>query len=287
MVYLALLTAGLASGFLAGLLGIGGGFVVVPLLMVLLPAVGIDPGLVPKVAVATSLAAMVPTACSAVYAQHRRGTLDIQWVRRLAPGAATGAAVGSQLAAAVSGRWVAIIFAAYAGYFALKMLRNPSVVVAPTGLAARIIAALPAPLAGALIGAFSALAGVGGASLTVPYLLLAGVEMKRAVAMASAVGLAIALPGAVGYASASLGASASGSSFLIGLVHWPVALTLAASAVAMAPRGVAISHALPIKHLKRAFGAVLLVTCAVTLTRSIDVIDGVDHVVALAAVKLR
>jgi uncharacterized membrane protein YfcA len=287
MVYLALLTAGLASGFLAGLLGIGGGFVVVPVLMVLLPAVGIDPGLVPKVAVATSLAAMVPTACSAVYAQHRRGTLDTQWLKRLAPGAALGAAVGSQLAAAVSGRWVAIIFAAYAGYFALKMLSNPTVVVAPTGRAARAIVALPTPLAGALIGAFSALAGVGGASLTVPYLLLAGVELKRAVAMASAVGLAIALPGAVGYASASLGTWASGSSSLIGLVHWPVALTLAASAVAMAPRGVAVSHALPVRHLKRAFGAVLLVICAVTLTRSVDVTDGFDHVVSLAAVKAR
>jgi uncharacterized membrane protein YfcA len=287
MVYFALLTAGLASGFLAGLLGIGGGFVVVPVLMVLLPAVGIDPGLVPKVAVATSLAAMVPTACSAVYAQHRRGILDTRWLRRLAPGAAIGAAVGSQLAAAVSGPWVAIIFAAYAGYFALKMLRNPTVVVAPAGLAACTIVALPAPLAGALIGTFSALAGVGGASLTVPYLLLAGVEIKRAVALASAVGLAIALPGAVGYASASLGTSAPGSSLLIGLVHWPVALTLAASAVAMAPRGVAVSHALPMQHLKRAFGAVLLVTCAVTLAKAVDSIDGFDHVVALAALKIR
>jgi uncharacterized membrane protein YfcA len=105
----------------------------------------------------------------------------------LAPGAAIGAALGSQLAAAVSGRGVAIIFAAYAGYFALKMLRNPAVAVAPTGLAARTILVLPAPVAGALIGTFAALAGVGGASRILP--LLAGVEIKRAVALASAVGL--------------------------------------------------------------------------------------------------
>ena len=76
-VYLALLFAGVASGFLAGLLGIGGGFVMVPVLILLLPVLGLDPGLVPKVAVATSLAAMVPIACSAVFAQYRRGALDI------------------------------------------------------------------------------------------------------------------------------------------------------------------------------------------------------------------
>ena len=85
-VYLALLLAGVASGFLAGLLGIGGGFVMVPVLILLLPMLGIDPGVVAKVAVATSLAAMIPTACSAVVAQYRRGTLDVLgcggWLRQ-------------------------------------------------------------------------------------------------------------------------------------------------------------------------------------------------------------
>lgn len=287
MVYLALLAAGVASGFLAGLLGIGGGFVVVPLLLALLPALGIEPGLVPKVAVATSLAAMVPTACSAVAAQHRRGALDVRWVRRLAPTAVIGAAAGSQLAAAVSGRWVAIIFAAYAGYFALKMLRDPEVAVASPLPASRTVRALPAPLAGALIGAFSAVAGVGGASLTVPYLMLAGVEIKRSVALASAIGLAIALAGAAGYASAPAIASAANSKVLIGLVHWPAAVLLALTAAVMAPRGVAVAHALPVRQLKRAFGAVLVITCAVTLAKVVTTADGFDRVVTLAALKVR
>ena len=114
-VYLALLLAGVASGFLAGLLGIGGGFVMVPVLILLLPMLGIDPGVVAKVAVATSLAAMIPTACSAVVAQYRRGTLDVVWVRRLAPAAAIGATIGSQVAAAANGRWVAMVFARLIG----------------------------------------------------------------------------------------------------------------------------------------------------------------------------
>jgi len=128
MVYLALLLAGIASGFMAGLLGIGGGFVMVPVLILLLPMLGIDPGLVPKIAVATSLAAMVPTACSAVFAQYRRGALDLQWVRRLTPAAALGAVIGAQVAAAVNGRWVAMVFVIYTASIALKMARARRVV---------------------------------------------------------------------------------------------------------------------------------------------------------------
>ena len=134
MVYAQLLLAGLVGGFLAGLLGIGGGFVVVPALFLLLLVLGIGPEIVPKVAVATSLAAMVPTALSATFAQYRRGALDSTWVWRLVPGAAVGAAIGSQIAAMLSGPWVAVIFAVDSGYFALKMLRDRP--LSPTARAA-------------------------------------------------------------------------------------------------------------------------------------------------------
>jgi uncharacterized membrane protein YfcA len=275
MVYLALLVAGVASGFLAGLLGIGGGFVVVPVLFLLLPALGVDPGLVPKVAVATSLAAMVPTACSAVFAQHRRGMLDLDWVRRLAPGAAIGAVIGSQLTAAASGRWVAIVFAAYTGYFALRMMRGCQSAPRPPGRIARAVAVVPVPVVGALIGAISAAAGVGGATLTVPFVTSARVDMKRAVAVSSATGLAIAIAGAAGFASA---AATNPSAGLTGLVHWPAALALAASATLMAPRGVAAAHHLPVRQLKRAFGALLIATCAATVLKAVDVPERFDYV---------
>ncbi|HKO66655.1 MAG TPA: sulfite exporter TauE/SafE family protein [Burkholderiaceae bacterium] len=279
--YLVLVLAGVLSGFLAGLLGIGGGLVMVPVLMLMLPAVGIDPAIVPKVAVATSLAAMIPTACSAVLAQYRRGALDTRWVRRLGPAAAVGAVIGSQLAAAASGRWVAIGFAVYAGWLALRVVRGAPVNSNVTGCAARAVSALPAPAIGALIGAFASIAGVGGASLTVPYLLAAGVEMKRAVAVSSAVGLAIALAGGASFATASAAMLSTSSSELVGLVHFPAALMIAVSAALLAPPGVSAAHRISVVHLKRAFAAVLIAASAVTLTKATDAIGMIHYAASI------
>jgi uncharacterized membrane protein YfcA len=287
MTYFELCLAGVVGGFLAGLLGIGGGFIVVPALMFLLPALGVDPGLVPKVAVATSLAAMIPTASSAVFAQYRRSNLDLAWVRRLMPVVAIGAALGSQVAAATTGPWVAAIFASYTGYFAVRMLRDLPLQSQQPGLLARAVRAAPVPLVSALIGLVSALAGVGGASLTVPYLLLLGVEMKRAVALASAVGLTIALAGSLGFASDTL-ATPPGPHGFAGWIHWPAALALAATATIMAPRGVAVADRLPVRHLKRAFGALCLVACVATLVRQAELPSAVlDSTVAAVSTAMR
>lgn len=276
MAYVELLLAGVATGFLAGLLGIGGGFVAVPVLILVLPTFGIEADLVPKVAVATSLAAMIPTACSAVIAQYRSHNLDLAWLRRIAPAAAIGAAVGTQVAAVVSGPWIAVIFAAYTGYFAMKMLRDRPLRGDRNGRFGRCLAALPASAVGALIGTFSALAGVGGASLTIPYLLFLGVGMKPAVAVASGVGLAIALAGTTGFASAALAQPAAAGS-LAGLIHWPAALLLAATAVMMAPRGVAAASRLPVRQLKRAFGAVLVAACLATVGKQFPVGAAIEY----------
>ncbi len=267
MVYLELLVAGLASGFLAGLLGIGGGFVVVPVLMLLLPQFGIDADIAPKVAVATSLAAMVPTALSALLTQYRRGFLDTRWVVRLAPAAAAGAIVGAQWAQHIHGAWIAGFFAMYAGYFALKLLRNPVAGAEQPDRLTLMIRRVQPSWIGLGIGSLSALAGVGGASLTVPYLLLGEVDMRRAVAVSSAVGLVIAAAGALSFGFVVGSDTVAADRTLVGLVCWPAALTIAFSAIFMAPRGVAASHRLPVPHLKRAFGGVLLAVCATTLIK--------------------
>lgn len=268
MVYAELMGAGLLAGFLAGLLGIGGGFVVVPVLLLLLPAFGIPTVLLPKVAVATSLAAMVPTAASAVFAQYKRGALDIAWIKRIAPGACVGSAVGALLAASVTGIWVAIIFAGYAGYFSVRMMLDRPAVAKGRGRLAAAVAGCPSAVIGALIGGFSAIAGVGGASLTVPYLLSKQVEMKRAVAAASATGLGIALIGALSFAFAAADSELTqGSPMLVGLICWPATLILSVCSIFMAPRGVAVSHKLPVRQLKRAFGVVLMAACVMTLMK--------------------
>ena len=264
MVYFELLVAGLASGFLAGLLGIGGGFVIVPVLMLLLPQFDIAADMVPTIAVATSLAAMVPTALSALLTQYRRGFLDTSWVAKLAPGAAAGALIGAQLAQHIHGTWIAAFFAMYAGFFSLKMLRNPAVDCEQSGRP-KLIRRVKPPCIGLGIGSLSALAGVGGASLTVPYLLLANVDIRRAVAVSSAVGLAVAAAGALSFAVGA--GTVAADKTLIGWVCWPAALTIAFSAILMAPHGVAASHRLPAPLLKRAFGGVLLAVCAATLVK--------------------
>ena len=125
---------------------------------------------------------MVPTAVSAVFAQYRKQALHFEWVRLLAPGVAFGSALGSKLAGAVSGPWIAVIFGAYASFFALKLIsqgkRTTTPAQAKSPVACRI-SALPQWSVGVFIGGFSSLAGVGGASLVVPYLLSRDAGMRH------------------------------------------------------------------------------------------------------------
>lgn len=257
MIYVLLRACGACSGFLAGLLGIGGGFVVVPVLHVLLPHLHVDPALVPTVSVATSLAAMVPTALSAVVAQHRKRTLRVEWVRLLGPGVAFGSALGSAGATSINGVWITAIFVLYAGLFAFRLLsERPAEHAAATR--PHWIAALPQWSVGLFIGSFSALAGVGGASLVVPYLMMREAELRQAAAAASAVGLVSALVGAAGF-GLSTAARSVDQSGLIGFVCWPAALTIGVAAIVLAPVGVMASHRMPIARLRQGFAALLLV----------------------------
>ncbi len=280
MIYLLLVTCGALSGFLAGLLGIGGGFVVVPILQLLLPRLGVDPALVPVVAVATSLAAMVPTAASAVFAQHRRRALRAEWVRLLAPGVALGSAVGSLGAASIGGAWITLCFAVYAAAFSLKLLlqRAPAAADFPAvpTRAGRLVLALPQWSVGLFIGGFASLAGVGGASLVMSYLMSRRAELHQATAATSAVGLVIALVGATGFGAAGFGVPgftaapavlANPPSGLVGFVFWPAAAAIGAAAIVLAPIGVAAAHRLPVCTLRQSFAVLLLALAAVALTR--------------------
>lgn len=258
MSYLILLAVGLASGFLSGLLGIGGGLVVVPALMFLLPSMGVETDVVAKVAIATSLAAMIPTAISTVRAQYKSGQLDLDTVKLMAPMAAVGAVGGAFLLGAISSLMVTVIFAGYAAWVALRMFspappQAPG--VEPTGVR-RLMVATPTWGAGMFVGGFSAMAGIGGATLTVPFLLARGVDMRRAAAIASAVGLALAI--------------ASCATFVTNGTHyvmWSAMVCLSATAPLAAPYGVRAAQRLPVAHLKKAFGLVLVFAAVSALTR--------------------
>lgn len=262
-----LFLCGALSGFLAGLLGIGGGFIVVPALYLLLPHLGVDPAAVPTVSVATSLAAMVPTAASAVIAQHRRRTLKLDWVRWLAPGVACGSAAGSLGAAAFGGPWITLLFALYAAVFALRLLLPRASAASEAGEPPHWIHALPQSVVGCVIGGIAALAGVGGASLVMSYLMARRAEMRQAAAASSAVGLVVACVGAAAFAIAPVARATS--SGMAGFIHWPAALAIGAAAIVLAPLGVAASHRLPVCRLRQAFAAMLLALSGLALARGL------------------
>jgi uncharacterized protein len=244
---LACAACGLLSGLLAGLLGIGGGLVVVPVLLLLWPAAMGEPTLAPQVAVATSLAAMVPTTVTALLAQHRRGGVDKGWLGQLAPGACVGALIGALLMPWLDPRAVAVVFLVYASWFSARLALSACGRVLPTPWHR-----WPAGLMGTGIGIFSVLAGVGGAIFTVPYLESRAVPIARAVGTASGVALSLSL---VAVASLAWGSSAA-------LVWWPAALVIGLAAVATAPLGVRLAHRWPVARLKRAFACLLMFATA-------------------------
>lgn len=246
-----LLLIGLVAGILAGLLGIGGGLVIVPALTFLLTLRQVDENIAVPVAVATSLATMLLTAASAVWFHYRRGAVDWPTIARLGSGVAVGAAAGGWLATIISGEVLARVFALIAALIGLRMI----VATAPKPASRE-----PFPrlwwLAGPVIGAASALVGIGGGTFNVPYLARNGYTMVRAVANASACGWPIALAGSIVFAL--LAPAGPGPGQQLGYIWIPAMLVVGVGGLAAAPLGVALAHRLPAAGLRRVFGGVLI-----------------------------
>ncbi len=243
---LVLLGAGAAAGVLAGLLGIGGGFVFVPALLFLFLAHGASPEVAMHLAVGTSLAAIVPTSVSSIAAHTHAQNVDWLAFRRLLPGLIVGAALGAAVASFISGVWLERAFGAFLVLVAAQLAFDAR----PTAHRE-----LPAPvataLAGGAIGTLSSLLGIGGGTLTAPYLVWCNRTMLRAVGTAAAAGLPIALVGAGGFA-------------MSGYVEWPAAIGLGAMAMLTAPLGARLAFAVSQRALRWAF-AILLAVVAVKL----------------------
>ncbi|QKT03238.1 sulfite exporter TauE/SafE family protein [Ectothiorhodospiraceae bacterium 2226] len=245
------LMIGALAGTLAGLLGVGGGLVVVPALAFLFAAQEVDAGVIMHLALGTSLATIVVTAASSSYAHHRRGAVLWDVVARLTPGLVVGVFVGALMADHLPTRALTVIV----GLFALSVAAQMAFGAPP-----RPHRTLPGTGgqvgAGALIGGVSAFVGIGGGSLTVPYLAWCNIALQRAVATSAACGLPIALAGALGYMAAGRGAEAlpAGST---GYVYWPAFIGIAFTSLLFAPLGARFAHALPTRILKRVFALVL------------------------------
>lgn len=247
------LALGGLAGFLAGLLGIGGGLLMVPFFAWILPASGMNPALIMQVAVGTSLSVIAFTSLSSALAHHRREGVLWPVFRLLVPGLVLGALAGSAIADVIPSDWLQRIVGVAALLVAIKMMLNlqpPAHHVVPGGVGLFS--------AGGVIGAVSALIGIGGGSLTVPYLNWCNVEMRRAVGTAAASGIPIAWAGALGFIWTGMNETGLPPHSL-GYVYLPALLATGIASICLAPLGARAAHALPAAALKKVFAVLLLV----------------------------
>lgn len=252
---------GVCAGFLAGLLGIGGGMIMVPFMTIILEAKHFPAEVVVKMAVATSLATICFTSLSSVRAHHKHGAVLWPVARVLAPGILVGALIGAQIAAALPTRVLGWVFSLFIAYSATQMLldRKPK----PTRT-------LPGGWGmfgmGNVIGLLSSVVGAGGAFVSVPFMTWCNVKIHQAVATSAALGFPIALAGTLGYiwAGRSLPDMPPGA---FGYLYLPGLLVIATMSILTAPLGARTAHRMDIRPLKRAFAVVLYLLAGYFLLR--------------------
>ena len=248
------LAAGACAGFSAGLFGIGGGLIIVPALLFVFALQGMPSNLAVHLAVGSSLATIVFNALSSMRAHWRLGNILWPVFRPLAAGLVVGALAGAQIAGALPGDLLTGVFAVFVLATAVQIALGGTPkahrgVPGRTGLA----------LAGGIVGALSSLVGIGGGSLTVPYLIWRGVEMRRAVGTSAACGLPIALSGTIGFAVAGGSRAASLPAWSTGYIYWPAVGGMALASVVFAPLGARLASRLPQARLRTAFALFLVV----------------------------
>ena len=244
---------GVFAGIMAGLLGVGGGLVIVPVLVMLWQADGLGGSQMVQLAVGTSLAVIVFTSLSSVRAHHQRGSVLWPVFWRLTPGILLGAGLGATLASAMPQATLKMVFGVFELLVAAQMLLSlrPSA-DGPTGLPG----SLGMGLAGGVIGAVSALVGIGGGTLTVPFLDACKLHMQKAVGTSAACGLPIAVSGALSYVLLGWG-NAQLPTNSAGFVYGPALVGVAMTSMLFAPLGASLAHRLPTLVLKKIFAGFL------------------------------
>ena len=252
LLILALASLGLATGFLAGLLGIGGGMLIGPFMTIILSALGVPADLAVKMAIATSMATIMFTSISSVRAHHKRGAVRWDIVKGLAPGIVIGGALASAgVFALLKGSYLAIFFALFVGFSATQMFldKKPKPSRQMPGTAGQVAA-------GSVIGFLSGLVGAGGGFISVPFMVAHNISIINAVATSAALGFPIALANTVGYVVS--GASLPGlPAHSLGYVWLPALAVIASCSVLTAPLGAKVAHRLPVAQLKKVFALIL------------------------------
>jgi uncharacterized membrane protein YfcA len=248
--YLAL---GLLTGFVAGLLGVGGGLLMVPVLTWAFLQQGFTATYNIHLALGTSMATIVLTAISSLRAHHGHGAVDWGVVKRITPGIVLGTLAGALVAAHLSDRGLKLFFTLFLFYAATQIL---------FGFKPKPTRGLPGwpgmTAAGGVIGLVSSWVGIGGGTLTTPFLTWCNVRMQAAIGTSSAVGLPIALAGALGYVVS--GQTAQGlPAWSAGFVYLPAFAAIVATSWLTAPLGARCTHTWPVARLKRVFAGLLYV----------------------------
>lgn len=249
---ISLLCLGLAVGFIAGLLGVGGGMVLVPFLTFLFPLYGVPEDLAVHAAIATAMATIVFTSVSSMRAHHAQKAILWKVVAVMAPGLILGGLLsGGAVFAYVSGPWLAVIFAVFVGYSAMRML---------SGKPPKASRTMPGNLAtagvGAAIGFASGLLGAGGGFISVPFMIRCNVAVRNAVATSAALGFFIAVANSAGYIYSGL-QQVEGHDGMLGFIFWPALLVLSSMSMFSAPYGARMAHRIPMNQLRRVFSCML------------------------------
>jgi uncharacterized membrane protein YfcA len=264
LLILELVALGLATGFMAGLLGIGGGMLIGPFMTLIMSGQGVPADLAVKMAIATSMATIIFTSISSVRAHHKRGAVRWDIVKGLAPGIVLGGAIGSiGIFALLKGTTLALIFAAFIGFSATQMFldKKPKAAKAMPGTAGLVGV-------GSVIGLISGLVGAGGGFISVPFMVAHNVAIINAVATSAALGFPIALANAVGYAISGQG-TPDLPAWSLGFIWLPALLVIACCSVLTAPLGAKLAHSLPVAKLKRVFAVVLYALAAYMLWKGL------------------
>jgi uncharacterized membrane protein YfcA len=247
------LLIGAMAGFAAGLFGVGGGLIIVPILYIVFTQLNYDPSVIMHLAVGTSLATIIVTSISSVTAHHKRGAVLWDVFRNLAPGLALGSFVGAGIADYMSGQGLQLLIGFFAVWVAYGMFFSATQPVDP---AQHLPAKGMQLLAGGGIGIASAIFGIGGGSLTVPYLIRHGVVIQKAVATSAAGGLPIAVAGALGFMWFGSNTQVEVPNS-IGYVHIYAFIGISVMSFITAKLGAKVAHKLSPAMLKRCFACLL------------------------------
>ncbi len=242
------LVSGAVTGIIAGLLGVGGGIIIVPMLTTLFAWQHFPPDQIQHMALGTSFATIIFTSFSSFMSHHRRGAVRWDIWKSMTPGILVGTFGGSWIAAGLSTAALRGFFACFLAVVGVRMLLGskpkPGRELPRRGGLAGV---------GGIIGLISSFAGIGGGTMSIPFMTWCNVPIQVAVGTSAALGLPIALAGALGYVWNGFGVPGL-PDWSLGFVYLPSLAALVVASMLTAPIGVRISHALPVDRLKRCFG---------------------------------